>query len=957
MHTARALLPGLLVVVFAVPAGAEISCPEPAGDPGEWVVEREERTQPRPTSERIECLYDRPRGHGAAKINAQWSTEDTNEFPWGRHCASELLHSDPFKSNEKRAYVTVIAASGDEDGFKARGSELLRSIEAIASSCGATPPPPPPPAEASVEVTLELEDPGDGQLTPADEAEIRLVVRNTGDERIATLQIGVDLSEELCRVGDPVAEVIRILDSTSGSTACHTERSWFRGLDPGSAYEDTFTIHVADESHPWILSRIVALEPDLEAFGPPAKPIEETGFELGQAVRVRVVGPDDDELHATWVPVGAPGGGPGKLAYPDLRPLVPDPPDATDEELAYYRQGDTYFSHPGNAWVRALALRAARFDEREDARVFPEGDVARVVENVARFVHDALRPKEAQNKLLSDQTLARSLWHHEYGPDADRPEHPEKPFICQEHSLLFGALLRALGIPVREVNIVSQPVFFYPLLQLAASVPNAIGFTDARWAWEQDAASEVFYPDPAGTARWSFWGLFSKEIFHDPQAHYAGWFQAYEKWVGRKIWTGTESRFRLVDDEPRTFEHWQFVEFGDRTTITKASRPPDAAWVAPYVVYAVYSPVAVMVEVEGRRVGADRVVDPATFRTYLTADGGDASGIVRDIPGAYYYPEGLTLHRIASDAEADVTLEHQLIVVPVERSSDRDGHRLLVTGTGDGAYAIRGLDLGTPGSVQPLDGIAGTVRDGQDVEHLGSELVASGPAFAVALLDEHGTDGGDGKGGPVPVAPGIARSPPDGSPTGPDPIADPVGTPPAVAPTDCGRALPAAIRERWLELGGEDGPLGCPAGSPVSLGPSPAGSGGRAFAFQGSPDVWIVLHESGPPRWPGLRDPRLRRDALPGARGLDLLAGHADRGRDRDPRRPPGRLRGRVRGRARPPRAHAGPTATAPQPTAEPAAVGSFERRSSGRTDDGSAPCRSGARGDRCSETARASWS
>jgi len=67
---------------------------------------------------------------------------------------------------------------------------------------------------------------------------------------------------------------------------------------------------------------------------------------------------------------------------------------------------------------------------------------------------------------------------------------------------MLGSMLRALGIAVREVNV------------MELTTP---------WSYQQDACSEVWH-----NHRWNFWGLFSDastndEPFRDHWKHYAGY--------------------------------------------------------------------------------------------------------------------------------------------------------------------------------------------------------------------------------------------------------------------------------------------------------------------------------------------------------------------------------------------------------------------------------------------------
>ncbi len=97
--------------------------------------------------------------------------------------------------------------------------------------------------------------------------------------------------------------------------------------------------------------------------------------------------------------------------------------------------------------------------------------------------------------------MAKRLWNGWCGPGK---EIANDTFICQEHSLLLGALLRALGYSARDINILTQPFLGRTFIGL---------FEVSIIRSHQDAALEVYYDN-----QWHFYGLFkTRRYFTDHQ--------------------------------------------------------------------------------------------------------------------------------------------------------------------------------------------------------------------------------------------------------------------------------------------------------------------------------------------------------------------------------------------------------------------------------------------------------
>jgi hypothetical protein len=234
----------------------------------------------------------------------------------------------------------------------------------------------------------------------------------------------------------------------------------------------------------------------------------------------------------------------------------------------------------------------------------------------------------------------------------------------------------------------------------------------------QDAASEVFY-----NGGWHFYGLFdTHNFFNDHWTHYARWNKAYGMWVGVRRWTGSKPRFGMNSWAMNTSEVWQFAGYGGNENFIATSKPPLVSWSYPYLAYEWFSPVAAMVVLpDGRKIGASGSIDLNGFRDFLLGSGERPAGIVNEVPGTYYYPEGLTLYSDASDPSSAVTMK-QSIVISVKNVEERNGHRILLTGIGDGPFEMRATYGGARGPSQTFGGVKGNIIMGQRIEVAGSAL-------------------------------------------------------------------------------------------------------------------------------------------------------------------------------------------------------------------------------------------
>jgi len=570
--------------------------------------------------------------------------------------------------------------------------------------------------ENLIAVRVELDD-EDDQLTPADEALLHFEIKNNSRTRsLRSIKVEALVQGDFGQKG-----VIRFLGEEGNGRLV---KSNGHTLGPGESWKFDARIRIAGETNQWIFERLIQV--DIGGREDAQKPLPEKGVELKDALRVQVsgglagegeAGGTEKKLFDGLLSLSK-GAEVQRISYPNLTKLAGMPAGSPDN-IVYYQRGDLHFSHPGNRFIRAMALRAARYGGSEKAQLpgrsvfteqlsstgeldpngplLPENEVGQVAYNVVKFVHAALHPKNWPKTPLKDHLIAEEIWLGKYGTN----KKAEKGFfICQEHSYLLGSLLRALGFCVREVNIITSPLWL---------------------KGAQDAASEVFYE-----RNWHFFGLFKTDnYFTDHRSHYARWYKAYGMWVGVRSWTGENPRFNMNFWGMNTSDVWQFAGYGDDESFVAASAPPLLSWITPsgfYFAYEWFSPVAAMVVLpDGRRIGSVSQIDPIAFGQSLLGSGDRPAGIINEIPGAYYYPEGLILYPDASDPASAITMK-QAIVLPAKDISERSSHRLIFTGIGNGSYEIRATYVDNRGLSQTFGGLKGRITVGERIELSGSAL-------------------------------------------------------------------------------------------------------------------------------------------------------------------------------------------------------------------------------------------
>lgn len=582
---------------------------------------------------------------------------------------------------------------------------------------------PAPSAEPQLDVSLVLLDEGgdaDAQLTPADRVELEIVVKlAAGPESLEDPRVELTIDNAFCAK----QSALRLTGPRGGDLNCRILLPSDDPIPRGGELRLKATLHTASGSNRWIEEQLFKGLAQPGTLSADRKPAEELSVSLEGLLRVRVLarsgddpGASSEQLFDEAVPLRwKHADREVRISYPDLREAVGEPEQATASQRDYYRRGDVLGGSPGDPFLRGLALRAARYGAgggaapkpraggwESGAPEFPEDDPNRVVANVAAYVHAAMWPKIAPEDLFLSRENARAFWLKEYGfgelPSGSSSA--KDSFICQEHSQLFGSLLRALGFSVREMNIMTHPMF--------------------GWRW-QDAASEVWVEGD-----WQWWGLFTGGEPTRTHRDYGLWYMAYEVVAGTQRFDerGGEipTRFNIGDEFwfPETAwkdsPYWDYVGYGDNNSFVEADRPPRGAKLLPFVsswvMFEVFSPVSVVLELgDGRRVGLRPVGGLHAAEPSVYLPGAPRLGVINEVPGALAWPAGLVVHADASDP-ASAQVMTQSIAVPAELYAE-GAATLTLTGTASGPYAVRRLELSADGSWREFRGVEGVAAPGE----------------------------------------------------------------------------------------------------------------------------------------------------------------------------------------------------------------------------------------------------
>lgn len=558
---------------------------------------------------------------------------------------------------------------------------------------------------AAVEVTARLED-EDDQFTPCDQATLILSVRNLSNrEALAPVEVearwigdvGTRRSNRLSGI-EPHIPAIRFNDHLWQPTHGQ-ERT--RRIAPGATHEIRLQVISAGEEHAFIRKQLLLPGAGHETR---RKPRAERSYKLDKSleVKVRTTGRSAKTILERVVPIKQ-GKRTARLQYPDLRRAAGNPPDV--RARFYYRTGDPSRSPAGQTAVRGLALRAARYLEpSRDGRqaLIPEKDVARVVENVANWVHAALMPKRYPEPILSIGQIASELYRREYGPSEPRPADDKTGFACVEHAFLFNTLLRALGIAAREVNALAYSPIPVPLLTVF-----------------QDAASQVWHD-----GQWHFWSLWFHKPSQDPIERYARWGATFELWAGTRPYTGADVRFSMSSRAMEASDGvWRFIGYGSRDLtgggrgrFTETDTPPGTSWYLPQVVFRFHSPVVASVTLDdGTTVGPRRALPISRALNDWYVLGGPpppgADGLVGG--GGHWFPEGLTTYTDWSDPSTKQVWP-QTLTVTTRRRPAEVAKSLKVRATGAGPWRLEVFHVEEAG-LQRFGDITGRVEPGDTV--------------------------------------------------------------------------------------------------------------------------------------------------------------------------------------------------------------------------------------------------
>lgn len=588
-----------------------------------------------------------------------------------------------------------------------------------------------PDAGGKISLRILLED-KDDQLTPADEADLRFEIKNTtADKDLSAIMVKISLQGRMIET-----EALWFSDAEKKD---YSSALRMIKLIPGQVWDFSRHIRVASERNQWIYENLIKHSAN------DRKPKPEKGVDLNSMVKLTVTGKvaasgeeagQEVTLFDGPVSVLDKNGKVLRLAYPDLSGIAGRPLGADDLQ-DYYQRGDAYYSHPGNEFIRALAFRASRYEDtsatvmptsgtlvaRGDADdpgpLFPEGpDVRGIVNRMARFVHACLFPKQVDKSNVPSKDLAKKIWTGQLRPDKDAVG---THFICQEHSFLLGSLLRALGFSVREVNIMQH---YQPLRA------------------SQDAATEVFH-----NRRWNFWGLFdNRGPFTDHLAYYAGYFVSYDMYVGARRSSDYKPRFHMTIKEMNRSPLWQYWGVGNWSGFTQLSNQWASINMVSQWIFGVdskiqaiiefFSPVAATVVSEnGQRVGTESRIDPEEYWKYLFLSGEKPATLVCEIPGALYFPEGLTLYPDASDASTAIKMP-QTIMIPVKNPEEIKSYRMRLKGTGDGPYEINVSFVDKKGELHRSSSIKGIAQKGKTTTHAGTEVELASITQAFGTVPE-----------------------------------------------------------------------------------------------------------------------------------------------------------------------------------------------------------------------------
>ncbi len=631
------------------------------------------------------------------------------------------------KLEDKVWIAGVVAVTGKDIVLSAMASDIESSYQAAKPRLAPETKTLVEYLQHDLEIKVELDDP-DGDLTPADEAELLISIHNPSKtRRLKRLKLSGRLAGPLKE-----NEAIRFYGNKDDRPYAFDEEDEYEVLEPGGTWELRKKIRTAGERNTWIYDKLIKGAEDA------SKPKQELGVELAELLELKLVKilEDDSEKILFEEPVSVSVKGAKRtamLSYPDLSTAA-GLNGATAVELDYYRNGDPGWTSPGNETVRAVALRAARYgtgkgvsvsgkDDWDSPRL-PDAGLEKIVQNLVDYVHQSLMPKNAPgpHRKVKDK-LAPALWSGTMGPGKTSAF---GSFICQEHSILLGSLLRALGLPTREINVYARPVRNW---SKSYGVWGNIK-ASFRFNQNQDAGTQVYY-----NGDWHSFFLFNtrRVITTHHHIHYTHnrVYWIYDMWVGIAPWKGTgyKARFNVKRGNMVSSPAWQFYGYGDVDGFNRQSSLPTGSEWFPVIRYKWFSPLAAMVVLpDGRRVGTNQTVDVVSLEPLILNLDKWPSHIVNEVPHASYLPEGIRFYWDAADPESGPP-QPQTVIVPVANAEAYREHRIIMTGTGNGPFRIEATYVDEDAE-KVVGRYEGNISRGQRIELRGDQLAGSAPAAA-----------------------------------------------------------------------------------------------------------------------------------------------------------------------------------------------------------------------------------
>jgi hypothetical protein len=582
----------------------------------------------------------------------------------------------------------------------------------------------------------------DSLLTPGDKAHLKFKIESkSADLTFKNVEITAGLNKEL-----KDGKVIKF-KKFSKESDYQIQYNDITEIKPGAMKEFLVDIQMANENNNWVFKNLINLP-----GSPKRKPKKERSFPLEDAIRVVIKATIEKEpgdanprtdviLYDEKVSVLSSDEKIQDLSYPDLYGITGVPPDSGGGALEYFRYGDPSWCHTGSHLIRKIAIRAARYRGSwdhpdkvlKDDDPFPD-DAKTVVTNIANFINMSLNPKAWPGQPQKDTALAVKFSNGTLKPITRPPkdlgkiwfwETPPKVFyVCIEHAFLFGSLLRALGIPARETNI---------LQHMYIQNWYCSGST-------QDSASHVFYDK-----KWHFWSLYGEKPTTSLHKKYANNCRNFDIYTGIKAYPVEKVRFSMAKGELDTSPYWKYLGYGNKNGFYQAYGYQKklrkgivyifegAAYLLGGIKSGIGSLFSKLTLPDGKRIGSNGLAIPIDYDPFEANN----KGVINDIPGAYYYPEGFKFYAYRGDPSSLQILKES-IFVPVNNKEEYAGHRITLTGTANGDYKIHCLFIDEKGDTHTVGTVQGTISRGEQKEINGGQFKKE-PDIASAILQKKGS--------------------------------------------------------------------------------------------------------------------------------------------------------------------------------------------------------------------------